>query len=439
MIILKISVVGSGYVGLVTGVCLAEVGHLVNCIDVDLKRIEMLNTGTSPIYEPGLDDLMKKNLANGRLKFTSSYKEGLENVELVFICVGTPQNEDGTANLSFIESAAKGIAKNITNDVIVVTKSTVPVGTNDFIKRLLLDNLPVPTITIDIASNPEFLREGSAVYNTFHADRIVIGTNNERVALVLESVYRPFGLKIFKTTIRNAEIIKYSSNAFLATKISFMNEISKICEQFNANIEDVAQGMGMDHRIGPHYLKAGIGYGGSCFPKDVNALIQLAGNMDHDFELLRAVINVNNRQRKLLVSKARDRLGELSGKRAAILGLSFKPNTDDVREAASITVIEELLKEGAQVVAYDPKANNHAKKVLPQNVIYADSVEEALKNADVAFILTEWHEFKLLDFEKVACLMKEPLIFDGRNCFPLEYIRQFDIEYHSIGRPPMGI
>ncbi|WP_375709655.1 UDP-glucose dehydrogenase family protein [Geobacillus subterraneus] len=429
-----IAVVGTGYVGLVTGVCLSDIGHHVTCVDIDERKVEKMKQGISPIYEPGLDELMKKNIERGRLHFTTSHQEAFQDAEVIYIAVGTPQKEDGSADLRFVEQAAKDIATYIERDgVIVVTKSTVPVGTNEKIRTWIKQHL-TKDIRFHIVSNPEFLREGSAIYDTFHGDRIVIGSDDEWAASVIEEINEPFGIPIFHTDIHSAEMIKYASNAFLATKISFINEIANICEKVGANVEDVAYGMGLDTRIGPQFLRAGIGYGGSCFPKDTKALVQIAGDVDHQFELLEAVIKVNNKQQVKLVEKARNRFGSLRGKKVALLGLAFKPNTDDMREAASIVIVRELLKDGALVAAYDPVAVENAKRTIGDGVMYASSVEEALNDADLALIVTEWEEIKQIPIDLYVKWMKTPIIFDGRNCYPLEEVRKYAIEYHSIGR-----
>jgi UDPglucose 6-dehydrogenase len=430
---MKISVVGTGYVGLVTGVALSHIGHHVTCIDIDETKVEKMRQGISPIYEPGLEELMKENIQAGRLFFTTSHQEGFKDVDVIYIAVGTPEKEDGSANLMYVEQAVRDIAANITKDVIVVTKSTVPVGTNHYIKELL-DSLVPKHIHVEVVSNPEFLREGSSVYDTFHGDRIVIGADSEEAAKVIEEINKPFGIPIFKTDIRSAEMIKYASNAFLATKISFINEIANICEKVGADVESVALGMGMDKRIGSMFLRAGIGYGGSCFPKDTKALAKIAANIDYDFELLKAVIKVNSKQQRILIDKAKERFGSLAGKKIALLGLSFKPNTDDMREAASIVVSKELIAEGAEIVAYDPVAIENAKKVLPQEVVYTESIEAVLENADMAFILTEWAQIKGLDLNIYVQKMKQPIVFDGRNCYSLNEVQKYPIEYHSIGR-----
>jgi UDPglucose 6-dehydrogenase len=434
---MKIAVVGTGYVGLVTGTCLSEIGHTVTCIDIDQNKVNKMREGISPIYEPGLDELMKKNIEENRLFFTTSHSEGFEHADVIYIAVGTPEKEDGSANLSFVEQVAKGIAAHIKRDVVVVTKSTVPVGTNDWIKEVIQHNL-VHDVEVNVVSNPEFLREGSAIYDSFNGDRIVVGADNEAAANLIEEINQPFGISVIKTDIRSAEMIKYAANAFLATKISFINEISNICEKLGANVEDVAFGMGQDGRIGSQFLNAGIGYGGSCFPKDTKALVQIAGNVKYDFELLKGVIRVNQKQQEVLFEKLKERFDSLDGKRIAVLGLAFKPNTDDMREAPSIVITKELLEKGASVVAYDPVAMDNAKKVLDSNITYVSSTTEALKGADAALILTEWNEIKDLDIGVFEEYMKTPVIFDGRNCYELSIIKNYDIEYYSMGRPSIN-
>lgn len=430
---MKISVIGTGYVGLVTGVTLAEIGHEVVCIDVDPLKVEKMKQAVSPIYEPGLSEMMAKNIAANRLAFTSDHQSGFENAQVIYIAVGTPENEDGSANLQYIEQAVKDIADNVATDVVVVIKSTVPVGTNYKVKEQFHTALK-KKVKIEVVSNPEFLREGSAITDTFHGDRIVIGTDNAQAALVLETINEPFGVPIFHTDTRSAEMIKYASNAFLATKISFINEISNICELVGADIENVAFGMGMDKRIGRQFLKAGIGYGGSCFPKDTKALIQIAGNVDYEFELLKGVVNVNRKQQVLLIEKLKKCMDSIQGRRIAVLGLTFKPDTDDMREAASILITAELIKEGADVIAYDPVGMEKAKTELHRDVQYAGTIEEALTGSEAALILTEWDEIKGMDL-RMTQKMNRPLIIDGRNCFPLKLMQDNKIEYYSIGRP----
>lgn len=431
---MKITVVGTGYVGLVTGTCLSEIGHTVTCIDIDQNKVNNMRAGISPIYEPGLDELMKKNIQDNRLFFTTNHKEGFEGADVIYIAVGTPEKEDGSANLAFIEHVAIDIATHIERDVIAVIKSTVPVGTNDWIKEVIQKNL-VNNVKVSVLSNPEFLREGAAIYDSFNGDRIVIGSDNEAAASIIEEINKPFGIPVFKTDIRSAEMIKYAANAFLATKISFINEISNICEKVGANVDDVASGMGQDNRIGSQFLNAGIGYGGSCFPKDTKALVQIAGNVEYDFKLLKGVIRVNQKQQEILLNKLEQRFGSLVGKNIAVLGLAFKPNTDDMREAASIVITKHLIEKGANVAAYDPVAIENAKKILDTKINFVSNTIDALNEADAALILTDWNEFRELDISTFEDHMKLPIIFDGRNCYDLDEIKNFNVEYHSTGRP----
>jgi UDPglucose 6-dehydrogenase len=435
--VMNIAVVGTGYVGLVTGTCLSEIGHNVICIDIDKAKIEKMKKGISPIYEPGLDELMKKNIAAERLHFTANHGEAFQIADVIYIAVGTPEKEDGSANLSFVKQVAIDIASEITKDVIVVTKSTVPVGTNHWIKETIDGHLK-QAVNVEVVSNPEFLREGAAIYDSFNGDRIVVGADNPKAADVIEEINKPYGIPVFKTDIRSAEMIKYAANAFLATKISFINEISNICERVEANVEDVAVGMGMDNRIGSQFLNAGIGYGGSCFPKDTKALVQIAGNVEYDFELLKGVIEVNKKQQRILLNKLHDRFEDLVGKNIAVLGLAFKPNTDDMREAASIPITDYLIKEGANVKAFDPVAMDQAKKILNADVAYAETIKEALEGADAVLILTEWAEIKDLSLEVYESVMKTPVILDGRNCYDIDLVKNANIEYFSMGRPSVN-
>lgn len=431
---MRITVAGAGNVGLVTAVCFAEAGHQVTCLDTQKEKIEMLEKGQSPFFEPGLEPLLEKNLANGKLRFSTNPKEAYRDAEIIFIAVGTPEKKDGSVDLSYIYIASYHIAENIENDVIVCTKSTVPVGTNEIIKQIFQHRKP-RHLRVDVVSNPEFLREGSAIMDFYLGDRVVIGADNPEAASIMEQLYLPLKIPIVMTDIRSAEMIKYASNAFLATKISFINEIANLCEKVGANIEEVSYGMGMDKRIGPTYLQPGIGYGGSCFPKDTKALVQLAGNVQHPFELLESVIKVNQHQHSLLVRKAKEMLGSLKGKKAAVLGLAFKPETDDIREAASLTIIKELLEEGSMVTAYDPIAIPNAHKLMGNSIEYTTDIQQALNDADFALIVTEWDQIKYLSLGTYAACMKEPVIFDGRNCYPLKDIQQYPITYVSIGRP----
>lgn len=432
----NISIIGTGYVGLVTGVCLAEIGHNVTCLDLDKKKIELLTLGVSPIYEPGLDELMASNMERGNLHFTSDTMMALREADVVYIAVGTPQQGDGSADLSYVFKAAQDIGQNITRDVVVVTKSTVPLGTNYKIEEVVNAYLQ-GNYHVDIVSNPEFLREGSAVHDSFHGDRIVIGADSPAAADLIEEINQPFGLPILKTSISSAEMIKYAANAFLATKISFINEIAALSEKVGSDIVEVAKGIGKDARIGSKFLDAGIGFGGSCFPKDTRALVKISEAVDHDFRLLKSVIEINDRQKTALVKKAKERFGSLKGKRVALLGLAFKPNTDDMREAASISISKRLLEEGAEIIAYDPIAIENAKKVLPPEVQFVEQIEDAIKEADVVFIVTEWEEIVNKALILSSLFMEKPILFDGRNCYTEEEIKQYPVEYIAIGRKPI--
>ncbi|HHY74178.1 MAG TPA: UDP-glucose/GDP-mannose dehydrogenase family protein [Bacillus bacterium] len=429
---MNIAVIGTGYVGLVTGVCLADIGHTVTCIDIDVQKVNKMQQGISPIYEPGLEELMKKNIEAKRLFFTTKHKDGITSAEAIYIAVGTPQAEDGSANLEYVIQASIDIAEHVTNDAVVITKSTVPVGTNRLIQQTIAQNVK-HDIKLKVVSNPEFLREGHAIYDTFHGDRIVIGSDDPKTASFVEKIYKPFGIPLLKTAIESAELIKYASNAFLATKISFINEIANLCEKVGANVQDVAEGMGMDHRIGAAFLNAGIGYGGSCFPKDTLALLNIAGKNGYDFKILKEVIEVNKLQQHLFIQKVVARFDTLQGKIVAVLGLTFKPNTDDMREAPSLTIINELLSLGANVKAYDPVAVINAKGQLPDSVIFSNSIKEALIGVDTCLILTEWQEFQEIDLQQVKQWMRTPIIFDGRNCLQVEEIERSGIEYYQVG------
>jgi UDPglucose 6-dehydrogenase len=434
---MKITVAGAGYVGLVTSVCLSELGHRITCIDVQREKIEMLQSGRSPIYEPGMEAMLEKNLGNGQLNFTIDIEQAFSDCDIVFIAVGTPEKHDGTVDLTSIYEISKIIAQHIKKDVIICTKSTVPVGTNSSIKNFLQSCKP-PNLKIEVVSNPEFLREGSAILDFFHGDRIVIGSDNPDAAAEIEKIYFPLGIPIIKTDLKSAEMIKYASNAFLATKISFINEIANICEKVGANIDEVAHGIGSDKRIGQSFLHAGIGFGGSCFPKDTKALVQLAGTVEHPFELLNAVIKVNTRQHSLPVLKAKETLGSLGGKRVALLGLAFKPETDDIREAASLTIVKDLRREGAYVTAYDPVAVPNAKKVLGNTIAYTSDIRQALADADIAIIATEWDQIKHVPLKVYCTDMKKPIVIDGRNCYSMEEILKYPMIYRSIGRPDVN-
>ncbi|MFS0600055.1 UDP-glucose/GDP-mannose dehydrogenase family protein [Peribacillus frigoritolerans] len=436
---MKIAVLGTGYVGLSTGVCLSEIGHNVICIDTDEQKIKSLRQGISPIYEPGLENLLIQNAAAGRLLFTTSHREALNGAEIIIIAVGTPQMEDGGADLSYIVQAAKDIAANLVQSPVVVIKSTVPVGTNDFIKSIIEEHCN-ESVTFNMVSNPEFLRQGSAVMDTMQADRIIIGSEDDEAAKKVQEMYRPLNVPFILTSIRSAEMIKYASNAFLATKISFINEVANLCGVVGADVKDVAKGMGKDKRIGEAFLQPGIGYGGSCFPKDVKALLHTANLNGVHFSLLKETVAINDFQQELLVTKAIYRLGDLKGKKVAMLGLAFKPETDDMREAPSIKIARSLTKLGAEVVAYDPVAVDNAKNILGDTIRFASTVREAAVNADAVFIVTEWKEFRLLDLKTLMTTMRRPIVFDGRNCLEEDRIRACKkIEYYPIGRPAIVI
>lgn len=430
---MEIIVVGTGYVGLVTGVCLSEVGHFVTCIDIDENKINSLKMGKSPIYEPGLEELLNKNLKNGRLNFTTEYKEVYKNAKVIFIGVGTPEREDGSANLDYIFKACKEISENIENNCLIVIKSTVPIGTNDRLEEFFKDNLN-NNIEVEIASNPEFLSQGTAVSDTMRASRIVIGVESERAENTLRKIYENFNQPIVCTNRRSAEMIKYASNDFLALKISFINEMANVCEIVKADIEDVTRGMSYDKRIGDKFLNAGLGYGGSCFPKDTKALHWLANDHGYEIKTVKAAIEVNENQKFKMFRKAKDVFGSLKGKRVAVLGLTFKPETDDLREAPSLPNINRLLEEGANIVAFDPVVTEKLKKIYSNRVVFTNNIDEALKDADMAFIFTEWNEIKSISIDRYIELMKSPIIFDGRNCYELSKFKNKEINYYSIGR-----
>jgi UDPglucose 6-dehydrogenase len=429
---MKIAVLGTGYVGLSTGVCMSEIGHHVYCIDINEQKINNLRKGISPIYEPGLESLLASNMTAGRLQFTTTLEEGLNDAEIIIIAVGTPQGDDGAADLSYLEQAAKDISKYVVDRNIIVIKSTVPVGTNEYIKKIIEAECE---FSVQMVSNPEFLRQGSAVHDTMNPDRIIIGSDHKATAEKIKEMYLPLNAPIIMTDIRSAEMIKYASNAFLATKISYINEIANLCEVVGANVEDVAYGVGKDKRIGEAFLQAGIGYGGSCFPKDVKALLHTASLNHMDFSMLKETISINDNQQKLLVKKALKRFGDVKGKKIAMLGLSFKPETDDMREAPSIKIAHSLTQMRAEVVAYDPVAINNAKLVLGDIITYASSVYEAILHADALMIVTEWKEFTQLDFASLVKKMNHPIIFDGRNCLEEEQLKACEsVEYYPVGK-----
>ncbi|MCH5180294.1 MAG: UDP-glucose/GDP-mannose dehydrogenase family protein [Erysipelotrichales bacterium] len=422
---MKLAVAGTGYVGLVTAVCLAERGHTVSCVDVDQKKIDYMKSGKSPIYEQDLEELMNKN--KDKMTYTTDYQSAYRDAEAIFIGVGTPQQEDGTANLSYVRIVAKQIAQSIERDCVIVIKSTVPIGTNDEIEEFIKNNLAHP-VNVYIASNPEFLSQGTAVRDTLQAKRIVVGTECEEARKVMENVYKPFNLPMVYTNRRSAEMIKYASNDFLALKISYMNDIANLCELVGADIDDVKLGMSYDPRIGDKFLNAGIGYGGSCFPKDTNALYYLAKNTyNYELKTIKAAIDVNAMQKTKLFYMAKRIIGDFSGVNVAILGLTFKPGTDDVRDSPSFDMIDLLLKDGAKIHAYDPVGMNNMKRHYPDEIMYFDTPEEAVSDCPIVFVLTEWNEISQINLSA----LQGKKVFDGRNCLK---ITKGICEYYPIGK-----
>ncbi|MGJ0515459.1 MAG: UDP-glucose dehydrogenase family protein [Methylomicrobium sp.] len=440
---MKITVFGSGYVGLVTGACLAEVGNQVICIDIDAEKVAKLQQGVIPIFEPGLDAMVKENQAAGRLKFTTDVKEAVAHGVFQFIAVGTPPDEDGSADLRYVLAVAESIAKHMTDYRVVIDKSTVPVGTADKVKAKISDVLAKrgEQIEFDVVSNPEFLKEGAALNDFMRPDRIIIGVDNPRTAELLKALYAPFNRsheRIITMDVRSAELTKYAANAMLATKISFMNELANLAEYLGADIEQVRQGIGSDSRIGYSFIYPGCGYGGSCFPKDVKALERTAREQGYHAELLKAVETVNNRQKNRLFEKvSKYYQGRLEGKVIALWGLAFKPDTDDMREAPSRVVIESLLQAGATVRAYDPEALAEAKRIYGDNASLrlCTSPDAALEQADALVIVTEWKEFRSPDFDALSRSLRDKVIFDGRNLYEPAFVRRSGLDYHAIGRP----
>ncbi|WP_227938665.1 UDP-glucose dehydrogenase family protein [Alkalihalobacillus deserti] len=435
----KIAVAGTGYVGLVAGVCFAEVGHLVTCVDIDESKVNVMKSGVSPIYEADLEELMQKNYAAGRIDYTTDYKSAYKDADAIFIGVGTPEQPDGSANLSYIATVARQIAESIEKDCLVVVKSTVPVGTNDKVEQFIQDFL-VNDVKVEVASNPEFLAQGSAVHDTLHAERIIIGTESKWAEELLIKIYEPFNLPIVSVNRRSAEMIKYASNDFLALKISYMNDIANLCELVGADVQDVAKGMSYDARIGSKFLNAGIGYGGSCFPKDTKALENIAKQHGYELRTVKAAIDVNTDQKTMLYKKASKRLITFNGLKVAVLGLTFKPGTDDLREAASLENVPLLIEQGADIYAFDPVGADNFAKVHPEgingkgSITYVTNIEDALNEANVCFIFTEWGEVKAVTPEKYKELMRTPLVYDGRNIYSIEEMQGAGVEYHSIGR-----
>ncbi len=431
---MQISIFGTGYVGLVTGACLAELGNTVTCCDIDRNKINLLKDGKMPFHEPGLDELVGKNIKMGRIFFTDDPKEAVRGKKIIFIAVGTPQKRTGEADLSYVESAVRTIGENMESYKIIVNKSTVPVGTGLGVRKIISEFCDVD---FDIVSNPEFLRQGNAIYDFLHPERIVIGTDSDRPKRIVNELYGSFKCPILNTSLETAEMIKYASNAFLATKISFINEIANICERVEADIEDVSYAMGLDSRIGNKFLNAGIGYGGSCFPKDIKALHNIASTNNYNFKLLKSVIKVNNDQRMLLVRKTESLLGSLKNKKICVWGLTFKPNTDDIRESAGIDLVRIFHRKKALVSVYDPKAdygiirNNFSNRI---KIKFHEDKYDAMEDCHALIIATEWDEFKNADLAKVKRLLKVPNIVDGRNIFKVDRMRKEGFNYLSVGR-----
>ena len=432
---MNICVVGTGYVGLVTGAVFADLGNDVVCVDNVAEKVASLRAGQMPIYEPGLEEMVVRNLADGRLVFTTDLRDAVRRSVIVFITVGTPPKDDGQADLSAVESVAREIAAAMERYTVIVNKSTVPVGTGDLVREVIERHQPRP-VAFDVVSNPEFLREGSAIEDTLRPDRIVIGAPTQQVAMSLLELYAPLERPMIITDVPSAEMIKYASNAFLAMKISFINAIANMCELAGADVSNVAKGMGLDARIGPAFLNAGLGYGGSCFPKDTDSLIHTAASLGYDFTMLRAVVDINRERARHLVAMAEKALAPFDDKVVAVLGLAFKPNTDDMREAKSVEVVTQLLDAGATVRAYDPVAMVNAAKVLPPAVEYCNSAYDAAAGADAVILVTEWNEFKFLNLERLRGLMRRPVLVDGRNIWQPDRMRRLGFEYYSIGRKP---
>jgi len=432
---MQIAVIGTGYVGLVTGACFAEFGVDVTCVDKDADKIARLNAGEMPIYEPGLEQIVSKNVQAGRLRFTTDLKQAVEQALVIFLAVGTPPKEDGSADLSFVEAAARSIAEHMNGYKVIVTKSTVPIGTGERLRKLIGENLKT-RLNFGIVSNPEFLREGAAINDFMRPDRVVIGSRDEEAIAIMRDLYRPLYLieaPFVLTSLEAAELAKYAANAFLATKISFINEVANLCESIGCDVHDVARAIGMDRRIGSKFLHPGPGFGGSCFPKDTRALASVAREFGRESTIVDAVIEVNARQRQAMVPKIEKLVGSLQGKTIAVLGLAFKPETDDMREAPAIDIVQALVERGATVRAYDPVAMTEAAKVLPQ-VIYAADEYEAVAGADALVFVTEWNQFRALDMARVRDLMRSPKIADLRNIYDPADMRELGFEYVGVGR-----
>ncbi|MBD3379513.1 MAG: nucleotide sugar dehydrogenase [Candidatus Omnitrophica bacterium] len=430
---MKLAVVGTGYVGLVTGTCFADIGNDVICVDNDEAKIAKLERAEVPIYEPGLEEMVKRNKQNGRLAFTTSIADAVRTADIIFVCVGTPPREDGSADLSGIESVSRAVAESMDSYKLIVEKSTVPVQTGQWVKKTI-ENFRKNEVDFDVASNPEFLREGSALEDFMEPDRVVIGVESEKAEKILRALYEPLTSNIICTNIQSAEIIKHASNSFLATKISFINAVSNICERSGADVRSVAEGMGFDTRINRYFLDAGIGFGGSCFPKDLKAFIHISEKLGYSFDLLKEVQKINEKQKEMLLEKVSEMLWNLGGKTIAVWGLAFKPDTDDIREAPAIDIIERLLGEGARIKAFDPEATENAKKELGDRIEYCGNAYETAEGADCVILMTEWNDFKEVDWDKIKSLMNQPAVIDGRNIYKPAKLRDLGFRYMGIGR-----
>ena len=434
---MHIAVIGTGYVGLVTGACFAEFGVFVTCVDKDKDKIESLKKGQIPFYEPGLEDLVNRNYKQGRIKFTTEIADTIEDSLVIFIAVGTPPRGDGSADLSYVDEVGKEIAKHIKGYKVIVTKSTVPVGTGERLRNIISENLK-EEVNFDIVSNPEFLREGAAIEDFMRPNRVVLGANSQQAVAILKDLYRPLYLietPFVIANIETAELIKYASNAFLATKISFINEIASLCEKVGADVNTVAKGMGLDGRIGPKFLHAGAGFGGSCFPKDTRALLQIASEQGMQLGIVNAAIEANERQIQLMSYKIATAFPEISGRTIALLGLSFKPNTDDIREAPALSIIRDLIEKGARIRTYDPVAMEHAKNTIGvSGITYCSDAYDACTGSDAVVIVTEWNQFRNLDLQRIRGLLKTPRFFDLRNIYNPEKMREMGFLYYSVGR-----
>lgn len=432
----RIAVIGTGYVGLVSGTCFAEVGNSVVCCDIDAEKIRGLSAGLMPIYENGLKELVEKNANENRLFFSTDIPKAIEEAEIIYIAVGTPMSETGEADLTFVKSVAEMIGKHLNGYKVIVNKSTVPVGTGKLVQAIIERNSK-GEFPFDVVSNPEFLREGTAIDDTMNMERAVIGATSEKAAAIIEELHKPFRTKIVKSNLESAEMIKYAANAFLATKISFINDIANICERVGADVSKVSEGVGLDSRIGNKFLKAGIGFGGSCFPKDTMALLQIAKSVDYPFKMIEAVIETNQKQRVHIVQKLLNVFGDLNGMTISVLGLAFKPNTNDMRSAPALDVIPMLKSLGAKVKAFDPIAVPEAEKLLGDQAVYSENLYKTIQDTDACVILTEWPEVQNMDIAKLKAALRNPVLIDGRNIFEVEQMRNEGMIYHSIGRPDL--